>query len=652
MCGFAGILNPAGIGCERTAAALLADMRDQLAHRGPDDAGLWLDPSAGIALGSRRLAISDISPAGHQPMVSANGGYILALNGEIYNAEALRAEMAASGRTVAWRGHSDTEVLTEAIAHWGLQHTLRRSNGMFALALWDRAERRLSLARDRIGKKPLYYNWAGNTFTFGSELKALWRHPGFDTTLDPVALADFLRLGYVIGPRSIFSSACKLPAGSVLTLGPDGTPRTESYWNVKDIALQGLAARASGASVSQDELDALLRDAVRIRMIADVPVGSLLSGGVDSSLITALMAEQTPEPIRTFAVGFGMPELDEVHHARLVADSLGANHSETMISAADVRALVQYLPTIYDEPFADDSMIPTTLLCRAARRDVTVVLSGDGGDELFAGYERYPDAARWLARRRLVPPPLRYLAREVAAHIARPTAGALGWRRIERRLRLLDDLLADDEAEHFNAAIMSRTLDPDGFMAVPARSGNPLLDDAFRLGRATDIDRMMLQDCGSYLVDDILAKVDRASMSTSLEVRCPLLDHRVIEMAWRFQATEKTRDGLGKRPLRALLHRHVPRALVDRPKMGFTAPVDVWLRDSLRDWAESLLSREALGSHGLLNVAACRTMWDDFALRGRAWNPTIWSVLMFQAWHASMLRATATRHMDLSLLSA
>ncbi len=585
-------------------------------------------------------------------MVSASGRFVLALNGEIYNAEALRAELAASGCTIAWRGHSDTEVLLEAIAHWGLQATLRRSNGMFALALWDRADRCLSLARDRIGKKPLYYNWAGNTFTFGSELKALWRHPGFDTALDPVALADYLRLGYVIGPRSIFASARKLPPGTVLTLGPDGNPRTESYWNVKDVALDGLAARASGQSANQDELDALLRDAVRIRMIADVPVGSLLSGGIDSSLITALMAEQTSEPIRTFAVGFGIRELDEVRHARLVADSLGANHSETMISAAHVRALVEQLPTIYDEPFADDSMIPTTLLCRAARRDVTVVLSGDGGDELFAGYERYPDAARWLARRRLVPLPLRYLARDVAAHIARPAAGALGWRRTERRLRLLDDLLADDGAEHFNAAIMSRTLDPDALMAVPARSGNPLLDDAYRLGQATDIDRMMLQDCGSFLVDDILAKVDRASMSESLEVRCPLLDHRVIEMAWRFQATDKARDGLGKRPLRALLHRHVPRILVDRPKMGFTAPVDVWLRDSLRDWAESLLSREALASHGLLNVAACRNMWDDFAVRGRAWNPTIWSVLMFQAWHASMLQATATRHMDLSRLPA
>jgi len=585
-------------------------------------------------------------------MTSASGRFVLALNGEIYNANDLRTELASAGHAVAWRGHSDTEVLVEAIAHWGLVPALRRSNGMFALALWDRAERRLSLARDRIGKKPLYYSWAGNTFTFGSELKALWRHPNFDTALNPVALADFLRLGYVIGPGSIFAGTHKLPAGSVLTLGPEGTPRIESYWNLKDVARDGLAARASGQSASQDELDALLHDAVRIRTIADVPVGSLLSGGVDSSLITALMAEQTPAPIHTFSIGFGMPALDEVRHARLVADSLGARHSETMISAADVGALVRDLPTIYDEPFADDSMIPTTLLCRAARRDVTVVLSGDGGDELFAGYERYPDAARWLARRRLVPLPLRYLAREVAAHIARPAAGALGWRRIERRLRLLDDLLADDGAEHFNAAIMSRTLDPEALMAAPARSGNPLLNEAFHLGQATDIDRMMLQDCGSFLVDDILAKVDRASMSTSLEVRCPLLDHRVIEMAWRFQATEKTRDGLGKRPLRALLHRHVPRALVDRPKMGFTAPVDVWLRDSLRDWAESLLSREALGSHGLLNVAACRIMWDDFALRGRAWNPTIWSVLMFQAWHASMLQATATRHMDLSLLSA
>ncbi len=648
MCGFVGLLNPAGIACAPAAAALIAGMRDRLVHRGPDDAGSWIDAAAGIALGSRRLSILDRSPAGHQPMASADGRYVLALNGEIYNAPDMRAELDAASAAIAWRGHSDTEILIEAIARWGLEPALERANGMFALAVWDRQDRILSLARDRIGKKPVYYGWAGAAFVFGSELKALWCHPDFDTRIDQTALTDFLRLGYVLGPRSIFGAARQLPAGTVLSIGPDDTARRalqepKSYWRLKDAAIQGLDARESGQHATIEELDSLLRDAVGIRMLADVPIGGLLSGGIDSSLIAALMTERSTAPIHTYAVGFGMAEWDETQHARAVSGHLGTVHSETTICPADVLALMQDLPAIFDEPFADDSMIPTTLLSRAARRGVTVALSGDGGDELFAGYDRYADAAGWLARRRATPAPLRWFTGVAAARIGRPAAGFLGWNRIERRLQLLDTLLSDDTAEHFNAAIMSRTLDPDGLLASPVGAANPLLGDAYRLGRASDIDRIMFMDSRSFLVDDILTKVDRAGMSASLEVRCPLLDYRVIEMSWRFPDDAKTRGGVGKLPLREILHRHVPQTLVDRPKMGFSAPVQIWLKDTLRDWAEALMSRDALASHGLLNVEACRRYWDDFMLRGRAWNPTVWSLLMFQAWHQAMRAATATR---------
>ncbi len=647
MCGFVGLLDPTGFDDVRSASHLVSAMRDQLVHRGPDDAGLWLDAAAGVALGFRRLSIVDLSAAGHQPMTSLDGRHVLTLNGEIYNAREMRAEIEAVSGQVDWRGHSDTEVFVEAVALWGLEPALQRANGMFALAVWDRGDRSLRLARDRIGKKPLYYGWAGGAFVFGSELKALWRHPGFDFRIDADALASFFQFGYVLGPQSIFSSMSKLPAGHVLHLDQDTAARRvtvapASYWSLKTVAARGLDAQEAGRPGTVEELDALVRDAVALRMAADVPVGVFLSGGIDSSLVAALMTAQSPGPVHSFAIGFDAAEWDESHHALAVADHLGTCHQESRISSADVLDVVGDLATIYDEPFADDSMIPTTLLCRVARRGVTVALSGDGGDELFAGYDRYRDAAHWLARRRAVPGAIRLLAGEVAARAVRPLARTLGWRRTDRRLELLGKLLRDGRAEQFNAVIMSQTLDPGRLTGRTSPVRNLLTDPDYSLGRSTDIDRLTFMDTMSFLTDDILAKVDRASMAASLEVRCPLLDYRVIEMSWRFPTDAKTHGAVGKLPLRELLYRHVPQAIVDRPKMGFSAPVKIWLRGALRDWAESLLSRDALGRHGLLDVDACRGMWEDFAVRGRGWNPVIWSVLMFQAWHESMARAAAT----------
>ena len=620
-------------------------MRDQLIHRGPDDAGLWLDSEAGISLGFRRLSIIDLSAAGHQPLASANGRYLLVLNGEIYNFAEIRAEIEAVSGDVGWRGHSDTEVLVEAIALWGLEAALQRANGMFALAVWDRSDRSLSLARDRVGKKPLYYGWAGDAFVFGSELKALWVHPDFDFQIDPAALAGFLRLGYVLGAQTIFSSIRRLSSGHILrldnaTAARRGNVVPSAYWSLKNAALQGLDAQESGRAGDVEELNALLHDAVALRMVADVPVGVFLSGGIDSSLVAALMTAQSPGLVSSFSVGFEIPQWNEAQHAKAVADHLGTQHTETYVSSEEVLDVVGDLSAIYDEPFADDSMIPTTLLCRAARRGITVALSGDGGDELFAGYDRYRDAERLLARRNAVPSPIRLLAGKVAAHIARPVAQAVGWRKANRRLELLGELLAEGGAEHFNAVIMSYTLNPERLLAQPGVASNPLTSPEYSLGRSTDIDRITFMDASTFLVDDILTKVDRASMAASLEVRCPLLDYRVVEMSWRFPTLAKTGPGGGKLPLRDILHRHVPRAMVDRPKMGFSAPVKVWLRGPLRDWAETLLSRDALGRHGLLNVAACRQMWEDFAVHGRGWTPVIWSVLMFQAWHVSMTEAS------------
>ena len=650
MCGFVGLLDPAGFADVQATSQLAVAMRDQLVHRGPDGAGLWLDAAAGVALGFRRLSIVDLSDAGHQPMASSNGRHVLAMNGELYNVQEMRAEIEAASGQVNWRGHSDTEVFVEAVALWGLEQTLHRANGMFALAVWNRSGRTLQLARDRIGKKPLYYGWAGRTFVFGSELKALWRHPGFDFQIDADGLASFLRLGYIPGSQTIFSSMSKLPGGHILTFDRAaaawrGSVAPTSYWSLRTAAVRGLDAQGSGRSGTVEELDALLRDAVALRMSADVPVGVFLSGGIDSSLVTALMTAQSPGPVRSFSIGFDDAAWDESRHAQAVADHLGTDHQDSRISQEDLLNVVDGLATTYDEPFADDSMIPTTLLCRVARRGVTVALSGDGGDELFAGYDRYRDAERWLARRRAVPGTVRLLAGGVAAHVARPLARTLGWRRADRRLELLGELLKDGRAEQFNAVIMSQTLDPGKLLRQAVSTRNPLADPAYSLGRSTDIDRLTFMDTMSFLTDDILAKVDRASMAASLEMRCPLLDYRVIEMSWRFPTSAKTQGAAGKLPLRDILYRHVPRAIVDRPKMGFSAPVRVWLLGALREWAEALLSRDALGRHGLLDVDACRRMWEDFAVHGRGWNPVIWSVLMFQAWHVSMTRAAAAHRL-------
>jgi len=647
MCGIVGFLAPGGFGDTALAARTVETMRDRIVHRGPDDAGTWLDAEAGLAFGFRRLSIMDLSPAGHQPMLSSCGRYVIVFNGEIYNFGEMRDEIeAARGSPHPWRGHSDTEILLEAVAQWGFEAALRRTNGMFAMAVWDRAERTLWLGRDRIGKKPLYYGWAGDAFLFGSELKALGAHPRFDATISAEAVNDFMQLGYTLGPRTIFAAMRRLPQGGFLRLDARAAsarslPEPRPYWNLREVAIAGLEAQEAGRTPSIEELETLLKDAVARRLVADVPVGAFLSGGIDSSLVTAVMADVAPGQVRSFAIGFDVEGWDEARFARPIAAHLGTRHEELYLGKADILAATQELPRLFDEPFADDSAIPTYLLCRMARRDVTVALSGDGGDEFFAGYTpRYAGAIRMIGLAGLLPRPLRALGARLSDGLA-PVAGGIAGNRQARRMRLLARLLGAPAPEAFNAALMSPMLDLDGLLANHGGRPHPLEGPDYRLGRSGPLDRMCFADQMSFLVDDILAKVDRASMAVSLEVRCPLLDWRILELSWRVPAGQKLEGDIGKRPLREILYRHVPRKLVDRPKQGFAAPVHSWLLTDLRDWAEALMSREALARHGLFDAEACRRLWESFAHQGRGWDRAIWNLLMFQAWHAHLAATTS-----------
>lgn len=635
MCGFAGFFDSHPF-LPEAAHALLKRMAVAIAHRGPDDHGSWHDADAGIGLAHRRLSILDLSAAGHQPMHSADQRYVLVFNGEIYNHQALRERLGVQD----WRGHSDTETLLAGFVAWGIETTLVRTVGMFALAVWDRSERRLTLARDRLGEKPLYYGWQGGCLLFGSELKALRAHPAFAGEIDRAALDLFLRHSYVPAPHSIYRGIRKLPPGTLLTLGGRDAAEPRPYWTVA-------AARHAGdplpadAAVCQDRLETLLREAVAGQMVADVPLGAFLSGGIDSSLVVALMQVQSARPVSTFSIGFTEQGYDEAGHARAVAAHLGTRHSELYVSPEQAMAVIPRLPAIYDEPFADASQIPTFLVSEMARRQVTVCLSGDGGDELFAGYTRYFWTAAVSRRTATLPAPLRrFLGRRLAALspalLERAFAAAAAvlpahWRYAKAgdKLAKLADILA---ARSVEAACRNATRfwkgEPDlvaGLVGLP----HEILPET---PLAEIENRMMELDQTGYLPDDILAKVDRAAMAVSLETRIPLLDHRVVEFAWRVPLALKVRDGRGKWLLRQVLYRHVPQALIDRPKMGFSVPIDAWLRGPLRDWAEALLAPERLAGEGWLAPEPVRRLWQDHLAGRRNAAGELWSVLMFQAW--------------------
>jgi asparagine synthase (glutamine-hydrolysing) len=638
---------PSGLG--DGAAVTLKAMTDAIVHRGPDDEGLWFDSAAGVALGHRRLSILDLSPAGHQPMVSASGRYVIVYNGEVYNHHDLRAELESLGAAPSWRGHSDTEVLLAAIDHWGIKDTLKRLNGMFAFALWDRAERCLYLARDRLGEKPLYYGQSGGVFLFGSELKALTAHPDFKREIDRSALTLLLRHNYIGAPRSIWRGINKLPPAHYLVIrgggGDVGAP--VSYWDFSSIAEAGARAPRPNGPELVDELEMLLKDAVGRRMEADVPLGAFLSGGVDSSTIVALMQAQSSRPVRTFSIGFHEQGYNEAVHAKAVAAHLGTDHTEFYVTAEDALAVIPKLPVMWDEPFSDSSQIPTYLVSQLTRQHVTVSLSGDGGDELFAGYNRYFLVTRLWQQISILPAPLRCLAASLlrspgTVSLANAVSGALPARYRQKalgdRLPKLAQLFEMESLEALYRLLISHWDKPDEIV-LDARESETLL-----LKSAPDFkdfrQKMMYLDTLTYLPDDILAKVDRASMAVSLEARVPFLDHRVVEFAWRLPMSANIRGTTGKHLLRQVLYRHVPRELIDRPKMGFGVPIDAWLAGPLRDWAEDLLDERRLRNEGFFDPAPIRRLWEEHKSGKRRWHYYLWDILMFQAWWQEQKRAT------------
>lgn len=647
MCGIAGLVLRDSSGEASGLLVQARTMADAIVHRGPDDSGEWSDPAFGIALAHRRLSIVDLSPAGHQPMASASGRYVLAFNGEVYNHLDLRRELEASDKAPAWRGHSDTETLLAALVSWGIEDTLKRCVGMFAFALWDRESRTLTLARDRMGEKPLYYGWQNKVFMFASELKALKVHPAFRGEVDRNVLALYLRHNYVPAPYSIYQGIAKLPPGTYLTLAASDSagvsPRLTFYWRALDAAHLPVRDDLDDATAI-DELDAGLRRAVGGQMVADVPLGAFLSGGIDSSAVVALMQAQSTRPVKTFTIGFHEKGYNEAEHARAVAVHLGCEHTELYVTPEQAMAVIPRLPELYDEPFADSSQIPTFLVAQLARQHVTVSLSGDGGDELFGGYNRYLWASRIWRACRLTPHALRAVLARVmtspspaawnrlfdAASFAIPAQ--LRYANPGDKLHKLAGMLTAHSPEEVYLNLVSQWKHPADVIRGASEPPTVLTDHAQWLPQHDFESRMMYLDQMSYMPDDILVKVDRAAMGVSLETRVPMLDHRLVVFAWQLPMRMKIREGQGKWLLRQVLNRYVPRELIERPKMGFGVPIDAWLRGPLRDWAESLLSRERLEREGYFDPQPIRQKWEEHLLGKRNWAYHLWTVLMFQAW--------------------
>ena len=649
MCGLVGYLG--GGECN---GLLLRDMADKISLRGPDDAGYWTNQNREIGLGHRRLAIVDLSLAGHQPMVSTSGRYVIAFNGEIYNHLDLRKELEqipsspffVKGRDIQWNGHSDTETLLAGIEAWGLEATLKKSIGMFAIALWDMESSVLILARDRMGEKPLYYGWQGEgderVFLFGSELKALKAHPSFTARVDRGALCLLMRHSYIPAPYSIYQSIAKLEPGCLLSVSlAQPEHKIWKYWDVIDVAQVAVAKPFSGTpDQAVDALEKLAKDAIRQQMMADVPLGAFLSGGIDSSTVVALMQVQSSLPVKTFTIGFNEKGYNEAVHAKAVARHLGTDHTELYVSPEQVMEVIPRLPSLFCEPFSDASQIPTFLVSQLAKQQVKVSLSGDAGDELFCGYNRYQMTSSVWRKLSMLPVPLRTLAAKGITAFS-PTT----WDRLAGVVPSAHRYAALGDKLHKGAGVLASRNFDELYLGMVSHLPNPedwviggleppthltgLRPDLEGLG---EVERMMALDTISYLPDDILVKIDRAGMGVSLEGRVPLLDHRIVEFAWSLPLDYKLRDGQTKWPLRQVLYRHVPRELIDRPKMGFSVPLDDWLRGPLRDWAEGLLSRDRLRREGYFHPAPILKIWAEHLSGQRNWTSRLWNILMFQAW--------------------
>ncbi|CAA6808877.1 MAG: Asparagine synthetase [glutamine-hydrolyzing] (EC [uncultured Thiotrichaceae bacterium] len=632
---------------------MLVSMADAIQNRGPDDAGYWVDEKIGLALGHRRLSIQDLSAAGHQPMASASDRFMMVYNGEVYNFNDIKDELEDSDLAPTWRGHSDTEILLAGFEAWGVVETIKRMVGMFALALYDRLDNKMYLVRDRMGEKPLYFGWQGDSFLFGSELKALKQHARWQGEINRDALSSYLRFSYVPAPYSIYQDIYKLKPGCYIEIDLDVfqvgyLPDVQSYWSVDQAAANGMANPFEGSKDDVvDELERLLKQSLRGQMIADVPLGAFLSGGIDSSTIVALMQALSDKPVNTFSIGFNEEGYNEALHAKVVAEHLGTQHTELYVTAQQSLDVIPELPRLYDEPFADPSQIPTYLVSELAKQKVTVSLSGDAGDELFCGYSRYqhgldlwekinrfPDPFRKLVEKMIgvVPP---FVLNALFSWADRYLTGAETAGDAAYKMKVLGRVIASNNIQALYQFVISSFKDPDLVVRGGKEDLSVFYDDKNMSERFSEnpAQGFMYYDQHLYLPDDILTKVDRAAMGVSLEGRIPMLDHRIIEFAWTIPHEHLNRDGQSKWPLRQVLYKHVPEKLVNRPKMGFGVPIDEWLRKDIKPWAEELLASDRIKEEGYFNPELIRTMWDEHQAGTRDWNHRLWAVLMFQQWN-------------------
>jgi len=655
MCGVAGFLTTIP-SMPSNAGAIVTNMANAIRHRGPNDSGVWVDSDAGMALAHRRLSIVDLSQAGHQPMTSVNGRYVIAFNGEIYNHLEIRRELdklrcdvslAMTGKDVFWRGHSDTETLLAGFEVWGIERTLKKTVGMFAIALWDREEKVLTLARDRMGEKPLYYGFQNKIFLFGSELKSLKAHPSFLSEIDRDVLCLYLRHCYIPAPFSIYKGIQKLLPGTYIQvrLGADSSSETltpKAYWSMADVVAKGLANSFEGSDVDAIRaLDSQLKKSVGLQMMADVPLGAFLSGGIDSSTVVALMQAQSTRPVKTFSIGFDEEGYSEAEYAKAVAQHLGTDHTELYVSSAEAMGVIPLLSKMYDEPFADSSQIPTFFVSQMAKEHVTVSLSGDAGDELFCGYNRYLLSDTW---KKIEHVPFR--ARKFSGHLIKKLPPAV-WDGIfqqegkvkkfpsnmgEKLGKLANCLEKVDGVNELYYSLVSEIDYPEQIVIGATEPKTWLTQKGINSSFKDAKQHMMFMDSMTYLPDDILVKVDRAAMANSLETRVPFLDHRVVELAWNLPMTMKIRDGKTKWILRQVLYQYVPQQLIERPKAGFGIPLGDWLCGPLREWVESLLDEQRLHRDGFFNADFVRELWRAHLTGKRNHQSLLWSILMFQLW--------------------